>query len=196
MRTFFLILVFVFGAFENSAAASDIACNEKPRGDYSQIEASESESFDPPPGDGPTPIDIGFHLISLSDIDVISGRFRFEGYAEFRWCDPRLAFDEESEGRSTHVFFSADAMKARSRMWIPDISIADSIGSADNKAQRVEVRSDGTVRITGFFSSIVAARFDLRRFPFDKQSLLISMESFTFNRDVVKLRTIDNIVGF
>jgi hypothetical protein len=196
MRILFLPVIFVFGLQDITKAADDVICTGRPGSDYSLSEPPGNDTFDPPPGNGATQIDIGFHLLSLSDVDVIHSRFRFEGYAEFEWCDPRQAFDEDIEGKPSLLFFGDAAKEAGKDMWIPDISVADSIGAATSTARRMEIRADGTVRISGFFSSAVAARFDLRHFPFDRQSLAIAMESFTFNRDVVQLRPNQNLVGY
>ena len=196
MRNNYLSLVLVLAANDVMATGSDIACNGESKSTYEVSEFNSNKVFDPPPGNGATPIDVGFHLMSLSDIDVIGSRFRFEGFAQFSWCDSRLAFDEDAEGRSTRLFFGDPARDAGKTMWIPDIAIANSIGTASSTARRMAIDSDGSVRISGIFSSTVAARYDLRRFPFDRQSLVVALESFSFNRDVVLLRPNLEIVGF
>ena len=196
MRILFLPVFFIFGLQDITKAADDAICNGEPGSDYSLSESPGNNTFDPPPGNGATQIDVGFHLLSLSDIDVIHSRFRFEIYAEFEWCDPRMAFDESTEGKPSRLVFGDTAKEMGKDMWIPDIAVADSIGATTSTARRMEIRADGSVRISGFFSSVVAARFDLRHFPFDRQSLAIAMESFTFNRDVVQLRPNQNLVGY
>ena len=196
MRIVFLSILFIFGFTDIAAAADELTCSGKPLSAYALPGSDSHNSFDRPPGDGATQIDIGFHLVSLSDIDVIGSRFRFEGYAEFAWCDPRQAFDAGLEGRSQRVFFGENARDSFENLWIPDVKIANSIGTPSSTAQRIDVGADGTVRLSGFFNSVVAARFDLRRFPFDSQSFAIAMESFTFNRDVVNLRPMANRVGY
>ncbi len=196
MRIFILSILLVIGFPEVATAADELTCSGKPRSEYASSGLSGSNSFDPPPGSGATQIHVGFHLTSLSDIDVIRSRFRFEGYAEFVWCDPRQAFDASTEGREERVFFGDTARDSGGDLWIPDVELANSIGAVSNTAGRIEVGADGTVRFSGFFNSVVAARFDLRHFPFDHQSFAIAMESFTFNRDVVQIRPMENMVGY
>lgn len=198
MRILALSILFVVAVPEYATAADEITCSGKLRSEYAASGLSGSNLFDPPPGSGATQIDVGFNLTSLSDIDVIRSRFRFEGYAEFVWCDPRQAFDASSEGRTERVFFGETARDSNhnGELWIPDIELADSIGAVSNTARRIEVGADGTVRLSGIFNSVVAARFDLRRFPFDQQTFAIAMESFTFNRDVVQIRPMENMVGY
>ena len=196
MRILLLSVLFALGGLQVAAAADDLTCSGKPRSDYSLASSAGNNMFDPPPGSGATQIDVGFHLTSLSDIDVISSRFRFEGYAVFEWCDPRQAFDETTEGRSTHVVFGKKSPDGYADLWIPDVTVANSFGGTSNTSRRTEIAADGTVRVSGIFSSVVAARFDLRRFPFDKQSLAIGMESFTFNSDVVILRATEDLVSY
>ena len=196
MRIFVLSIILVCGFPQIAAAADDITCSGKPRSEYAMSGSNSDNSLDPPPGSGATQIDVGFHLISLSDIDVIGSRFRFEGYAEFEWCDPRQAFDASTEGRSKRALFGDKALTNIDDLWIPDLKLANSVGAVTNTARRMEVSADGTVRVSGFFNSVVATRFDLRRFPFDRQSFAIAMESFTFNRDVVRLRPMADMVGY
>jgi len=196
MRILFISVLLALGAPEVTAAADDLTCSGKPRSDYSLANSAGNNMFDPPPGNEATQIDVGFHLTSLSDIDVISSRFRFEGYAVFEWCDPRQAFDETIEGRSTHVVFGEKTQDSIKDLWIPDVAVADSFGGTSNTSRRTEIAADGTVQLSGIFSSVVAARFDLRRFPFDKQSLAIGMESFSFNSDVVTLRAMEDLVSY
>jgi hypothetical protein len=196
MRILILSLLFIFSLNNAVAVEGDLACNGHPRSDYKRVESNGNSVFDPPPGEGPTQIDVGFHMISLADIDVIRSRFRFKGYVEFEWCDSRQAFDESLEGKASRLYFGGAAKDKNRQMWIPDLAIADSIGTIANTARRLEVRADGTVRISGYFESTVAARFDLRHFPFDRQSLVIAIESFTFNRDVLQLRPNENLVSY
>jgi hypothetical protein len=196
MRIFILSILFIVAFPEIATAADELTCSGMLRSEYVSSGSNGSNSFDPPPGSGATQIDVGFHLTSLSDIDVIGSRFRFEGYAEFAWCDPRQAFDASTEGRTERVLFGETAHDSNGDLWIPDIELANSIGEVATTARRTEISADGTVRLSGFFNSVVATRFDLRRFPFDQQSFAIAMESFTFNRDVVSLRPMENMVGY
>lgn len=195
MQIFRLFFLLIF-SLPVAAGADVLSCDGNPRLDVSSAEPNGSVAFDPPPGSGATRIGVGFHLISLSDIDVIDSRFRFEGYAVFEWCDPRQAFDESTDGRSTYVVFGDKADEEAQNIWIPDVAIASSIGEASSTSRQIEVSSDGAIKVSGFFSAIVATRFDLRRFPFDKQTLAIAMESFSFNRDVVNLQPMEDMVGY
>jgi len=196
MRILILSILFVLGFPEIATAADELTCSGKPRSEYALSGSNSNKSLDPPPGSDATKIDVGFHLVSLSDIDVIGSRFRFEGYVEFAWCDPRQAFDADTEGRSERVFFGDNALDKNGDLWIPDVELANNIGAISNSARRIEIGADGTVRLSGFFDSVVAARFDLRRFPFDKQTFTIAMESFSFNRDVVILQPMENMVSY
>ena len=152
MRILLLSVLFALGGLEVAAAADDLTCSGKPRSEYSLAGSAGNNMFDPPPGNEATQIDVGFHLTSLSDIDVISSRFRFEGYAVFEWCDPRQAFDETTEGRSTHVVFGEKSPDGYADLWIPDVTVANSFGGTSNTSRRTEIAADGTVRVSGIFS--------------------------------------------
>jgi hypothetical protein len=140
----------------------------------------------PPPGAGPMPVEINLQITELDSIDEVNGRFRFEGYGDFRWCDPRLAFDGDAEGQEVRRYFGLDDDIP---FWNISLNIANSTGAIEVTRRLVEIHSDGRVRVSGYFSSKVATVFKLRRFPFDKQSFEIKIESFVYNSEVVELVT-------
>jgi len=187
------ILLLLAGIQGTGAATNDLACDGTPKAGALAAFADTNRKYEPPPTDGPTQVEIGFQVLALSDIDFIGGRFRFEGYGDFVWCDPRQAFDEAAEGREMRVYYGEGT--GPEDLWIADVSVANAVGATEVTERRLEIRSDGTIRISAFFNAVVAARFDLRKFPFDRQSLAIALESFTFNRDVVELRPIADRVG-
>jgi len=194
MRNGVAILMLLTSLQGSIAAANELACDGKPKSSVPIPSPGANQKYDPPPGIGPTQIDIGFQLLALSDIDFIASRFRVEGYGDFVWCDPRQAFDAIGEERDTRVFFGEG--NGPEDLWIADVSVANTVGDTVVTDRRLEVRSDGRIRISAFFNAVVSARYDLRRFPFDRQSLDIAMESFSFNRDVVELRPVADRVGF
>jgi hypothetical protein len=147
----------------------------------------------PPSTTEPMPIEINLQITELDHIDELNSQFRFEGYGDFRWCDPRMAFDAEAEGQSIRRYFG---LTEKAPYWDINLTIANSIGAIEVTRRLVEVFPDGRIRISGYFNSRVAALFDLRQFPFDDQTFEIQIESFTYNRETVELTTSNDRVSF
>lgn len=138
----------------------------------------------PPSSTDPMQVEINLQITELDSIDELNSQFRFEGYGDFRWCDPRMAFDAEAEGQDVRRYLGTTGDQP---FWNVNLSIANSIGAIEVTRRLIEVHSDGSIRLSGYFHSKVAARFDLRQFPFDEQNFEIQIESFTYNNEIVEL---------
>jgi hypothetical protein len=144
--------------------------------------------------DKPTVVEIAIHLTKLTNINVIDSSLRFEAYGEFTWCDPREAFDPEVAGREIKQVFINP--QTNNDLWTANLSISNGVGAAQVTESLTEIRYDGLVRTSGYFNSTVSVPFDLKKFPFDKQTFEIQMEPFQFNRDAVELRWKPDGIGF
>jgi hypothetical protein len=186
-----LIGLFLIAPF---ALSEELTCDGTPRvtKDAGTI-GNESRTI-PPQTDRPTVVDIGMYLTELTDIDELSSRFRFEAYGEFKWCDPRMAFDADAAG--TNVQHIIGIRQKNLPFWTPNLRIANGVGSAQVTESLVEIRADGLIRNTGYFNSVVTVPFDLQHFPFDKQIFEIQIESFGFNSDALELRWMADSGGF
>jgi hypothetical protein len=131
-------------------------------------------------------------ITDLSDIDEVTSSFRFEGAADFRFCDPRSAFDAAAAGRETLHFLG---MHVDDPIWNVELHIANGVGAVEVTRRLIEIDADGSIRLTGYFNSKVASSFDLRFFPFDRQELTIFIESFTYDNQIVELVSTDEHVS-
>ena len=159
--------------------------------------AAAAVSADPlaPPA-SPTPVEISLFVQEIENIDVRLGRVSFVGYAEFSWCDPRLAFDADAAG-VTHKRLFGDAVLAQGgHTWSPDLTLANSVGAVRVSKRAVSIAPDGTVTVEGLFDANIAVSYDLRRFPLDRQVIPIQVESFTWNADQMALHAREERVGF
>jgi hypothetical protein len=141
----------------------------------------------------PLQVEINLQITELDNIDEVNSQFRFEGYGDFRWCDPRMAFDAEAEGQNVRRYFG---LTGDTPYWNVKLRVANSIGAIEVTRRLMEVFSDGRIRVSGYFSSKVATLFDLRQFPFDEQTFEIQIESFTYNSEMVELVTNDDRVRY
>jgi hypothetical protein len=189
-----IVLLFFALLLAGSAADATVqACDGSTIRKDALRAADAPAPMDPPSSGSPTVIEASIQITELRDIDVIGSRFGFEGYADFRWCDPRTAFDAEVEGRDVRRYFgTTDDFP----MWRSDLSVANGVGAMEVTRRLIEIHADGRVRVSGYFNTLVAEAFDLRRFPFDRQTLEIQLESFTHNSDIVRFVTSDDRVSY
>jgi hypothetical protein len=133
-------------------------------------------------------VDVELSIAELTGIDVRNGRFQFQAYANFGWCDPRQAFDPVENGSPIRVYVGSDAQKMQEKIWGTDLSMVNEVSGIQARKRELTIRDDGRVSLRGYFSAHLAAQFDLTKFPFDSQTLPIQVESLTWSEDVVRLR--------
>jgi hypothetical protein len=137
----------------------------------------------PPNPDGPTLVGTAFFVSELREINAVSDDYAFIGFVRTTWCDPRLAFDPAAAGTDRRVTYGAAAEKAMNAMWFPSGFPVNAVRDIDLTDRVLSVRHDGTVQNNLNVSMRVAADFDLRRFPFDRQRLELAVESFRWSAD-------------
>jgi hypothetical protein len=157
--------------------------------------AETAEAVSPPPGARPIRVDVGFYLLNLVSVDERSETFEADLYLNLRWHDPRLAFRPENAGRDTRIYQGDSAADRLQEIWWPNLEFVNT--SAPEITNRVLfVHADGTVEYRLGVSSIFRAVLDLRRFPFDRQSLEIKIQSFEADRSLVVLEPDPERAGF
>jgi hypothetical protein len=142
------------------------------------LPAGETLASVPPNPDGPTRVGAALFVTELREIDAVRDDFAFRGYVRAIWCDPRLAFDPEAAGTRQRVLVGAEAEREITRVWTPTGFPVNRVGGLDVSERILRIHHDGTVHHDLNISLRVAADFDLRRFPFDRQLLEVEIESF------------------
>lgn len=136
----------------------------------SAVPAAESSL---PPGERPVTVYAGFFLVNLSGVAERSETFDADLYLNFRWQDPRLAF----AGSEPRRFLEDAAVSHLAEMWWPGVEFVNTAAPhITNRA--LEIEPDGTVRYLLGLTSEFRANLDLRRFPFDHQTLEVRIQSF------------------
>jgi hypothetical protein len=126
---------------------------------------------------------MAFFVSEVREIDAVHDDYAFRGYVRSTWCDPRMAFDPAEAGTDERVTFGSAAEQEMQRNWFPSGFPVDRVGRMDVTDRVLRVRHDGTVQSNINISLRVAADFDLRRFPFDRQRLELPVESFRWSED-------------
>jgi hypothetical protein len=133
----------------------------------------------------------GFYLLNLNSVAERSKSFDADFYLSFRWHDPRLAF----AGTEPHRFLEDDAVERLRTMWWPQLEF---VNTADphitNRA--LVIHPDGTARYQLGLTSEFRTNLDLRRFPFDRQTLELRVESFTWTDDEMVFVVDPERIGF
>ena len=131
-----------------------------------------------PPGERPVEVAAGFFLVNLSGVAERSETFDADLYLSFRWRDSRLAF----EGSEPRRWLEEQATARLGDMWWPQLEFVNTAEPTyTNRSLTIE--PDGTVRYVVGVTSEFRTDLDLRRFPLDRQTLTVWVESFTWTED-------------
>lgn len=140
--------------------------------------AADLHSF--PPGPRPLPVTIGAYLIDFERIEESTGTCTLDGYLDLEWVDPRLRLDAVpaiDRGRLT----IAD-------IWWPNIEFYNQYDARDVANVQLAIKDDGTVVYEDRFRARLGCDLDFRRFPFDRQSLPLQIESFRYDASAMTLQ--------
>ncbi len=123
-----------------------------------------------PPGPRPLPVTIGAYLIDLERIEEATGTYALAGYLDLEWRDPRLSREVFPNLNRTHISLQD--------IWWPNIEFFNQHEPRNIANLQLGVRDDGTVVYEERFRVRLGSELNFRRFPFDRQDLLLQIESF------------------
>jgi hypothetical protein len=146
----------------------------------------------PPPNPlGATDVGIGLFILEVVEVNEVDNTFTVESYMDNVWCDPRRRISEEPQ-----IYVEDVAKKKLERGWMPDITLVNQVEAPVVENQELILEPDGTVEYRQKFNAKLEARYDLRRFPFDDQTLRLEVESFDWPAKDLRLRPVESAVGF
>ena len=126
----------------------------------------------PPPYNGhPLDIDIGLHVVNLASINEVSEQFQLDAYMFARWIDQRLAYTPQGPQDNLRNY-------AFGQIWIPQLEMINAASPRERREISITVSPDGTVRYAERLVVTLSSSFHLRRFPFDRQQLLVIIHPF------------------
>ena len=149
----------------------------------------------PPNADGPVVADMGLYIEEIPTINEIDNTFTVEGILDLVWCDPRLKYVDQGQG-AYELFLEEDAQEKLNTIWWPDVTFANEVSARDIANEELVIHENGTVEYKEKFTVELEARYDLYKFPFDKQTLEIEIESFAWDERFLQLHIEDRFVGF
>jgi Neurotransmitter-gated ion-channel ligand binding domain/Neurotransmitter-gated ion-channel transmembrane region len=126
----------------------------------------------------PIKISVGLHISNLADIDQTSETFDSAGYLMYSWRDPRLAYTAQrgETSRASNL----------DQIWHPVIEMVN-FKSSTNSDTLVDILPDGTVQAQERFARTLSSGLALQKFPFDRQSLQVVLESLKYDDRTVEL---------
>jgi hypothetical protein len=148
-----------------------------------------------PSARGPTLVAVGLFIVEVTEVNEVDNTFTIEGFMDNVWCDPDRVPALRQE-RSTELLIGPVATARLDRGWNPNITFVDEIEAPIKENEELILRSNGTVEYKQKFNVTLEARYDLRRFPFDSQTLAIELESFDWPANDLELRGRSDMVGF
>ncbi len=120
----------------------------------------------------------GLYVSNLAGLDQTSETFDAAGYLMYTWRDSRLAYapvqNETSRGSSLD------------KIWHPEIEMVN-FKSSTNSDTSVDILPDGTVLAQERLAKTLSASLALQKFPFDRQSLQVVLESLKYDDRTVEL---------
>ena len=126
----------------------------------------------PPFNDG-KPIDVvlRLHVLNLAAINEVTEQFQVDAYLFERWTDKRLAYTSEGPQDQVRNY-------SQGQIWVPQIEMINAASPRMRGEVSIMVSPDGTVNYAERLLVELSSRFELRRFPFDKQQLVVIIHPF------------------
>jgi hypothetical protein len=175
-------------------SATEQLCEPDPF--WAALETSEIDNQLSPKTDGPVDIHVGLFVNELREINAVGDTFRLLGTISATWCDSRLAFDSQEEGRETRTYHGPAAEEKTNSIWTVQGFPTNQVGAVSATQRVLHLRSDGRVDATSNIDIRLAADYDLRRFPFDEQTLTVGLESYAWDANQTLLIADDETTGF
>ncbi|HEY5729436.1 MAG TPA: hypothetical protein VIS72_05255 [Anaerolineales bacterium] len=146
-----------------------------------------------PNADGPVLADMGLYIEEIPEVNEIANTFTVEGRMDLVWCDPRLKYVDQGQG-AFEIFLEEHAQEKLNSIWWPDVTFVNEVEGRDIANEELIIHENGTVEYREKFTVILEAKYDLYKFPFDKQTLEIEIESFAWDERYLQLHK--HLVGF
>ena len=133
------------------------------------------------PGEGGKriPVTVAITIIDFATINPEQEVFEMAGYLDLSWLDPSLVLPEADGGRDHRRFRKGD-------IWAPELEFVNAAEQVESeRAGDLYVKRDGQVVQRVRFSYKFRSALHLKRFPFDRQTLHISVSPFDlFAKDI------------
>jgi hypothetical protein len=151
--------------------------------------ASRSPDRSAPPG-APTFVAVGLFIAEVTEVNEVENTFTIEVFMDNVWCDR----NRPREVRSREPVTGSEVEDRLEDGWNPSITFVDEIEAPTKENEELTLFPGGTVEYQQKVNVTLENRYDLRKFPFDRQKLRIELESFDWPAtDLVLKRNADKV---
>ena len=134
-------------------------------------QAEEYPRTRPNSQEGPSKVNVSFYIIDIDDIDNKEQSFTLDVIIRLKWKDKRLK----------HI----NKPIPLNAIWNPRIQIYNLRDMDTQFPEVVQVMDDGTVQYTQRYHATLSSPLDFREFPYDIQTLPITLLSFGYTPEEV-----------
>jgi hypothetical protein len=138
--------------------------------------------------ENPVTVSVGIYVVNLAALDEVKETFQIDGYLTETWHDPRRAYSITPGAR----------VRARrygeSEIWHPELVMMNAAAPREQSDVSLRAQPDGTVTYLERFVVTLSANFDVYRFPFDVQNLIIDLQPRVGDRDAIRLVSRANLL--
>ncbi len=120
--------------------------------------------FPPIAGGRPVRVALALHVINLASIDEVAQQFTLSAYVLASWTDQRLAWTPVDPSDHRRRYHPED-------LWTPALVVVNAVNRPRFYDIGISARPDGAVSYSARMDVALSANFNLRKFPFDTQTL-------------------------
>lgn len=139
----------------------------------------------PGAGSGPTVVSMEFYVLDIAKIDDRDQTFKADISIRLKWHDPGLA----RPGESTVISLPL------SDIWNPRLRIYNQRDVKTHFPEIARVDAEGSVAYEQRYSGNFTTSVDIRRFPFDKRTVMISMLTVDHSPSEIRLDFTETTIG-
>jgi len=156
---------------------------------FATAQPSEATLLGLPPRDGPVVVEARFELRDINDIDDSGEVFEISGLLELTWQDERQAFEPITAGVDEKIYQGDFQFDEISPGWFPQVVLVNESGLFEKHGVLLRVRPDGSSTLVQSINARCEADLNMRRYPFDRQTLNAAFEVLGAHDTEVVLRT-------
>jgi hypothetical protein len=161
-----------------------------------------------PSHDLPLEVHVSLAILNVTDVNEREEMVEFDGSVTLFWNDPRQAYDLSELGLTEEdfppgvydrmpprIYQGAFAVQEVFHGWRPHVRFTNGVGDRERDYMAVGVWPDGRMAYTEYFHARLETPMDLRRFPFDRQSLSVYLHTAVYRDNEIVLVPSGQLAG-
>jgi hypothetical protein len=141
----------------------------------------------PPETERPVPVDVGFYLVDIVEVDDQHKTIEVEGVLTLSWHDERQRFDPVEEGTKEKVYQGDYQFSELATGWWPQLYLRNESGRYERQSVLLRILPDGNITYVEELQAVAEVDIDLRQIPFDRQRFELVFEILGFDTTEVLL---------